>query len=92
MVEITSALDKSHLSGLKFVFQNIPVHDELTNMLSSSVVSYGGNTQSPFIELVNGTRLSVGSKLANGFVIDYMNVHGLDLSRGGELVHLPLIF
>lgn len=92
VMNVTRELNQSHPGGFKFVFQNIPVRDELAQMLTSPVVSFGGNAQSPFIELGSGVRLSIGSKLGNGFVIKYMNVYGLDLSRGGELVHIPLIF
>lgn len=92
VMKVTKDLSQHYGSGFKFIFQNIPVRDELSQMLSSPVVSYGGNAESSFIELGNGMRLSAGSKLDNGYVINYINVNGLDLSRGGELVHIPLIF
>ncbi|AQS36199.1 type III secretion apparatus protein, YscD/HrpQ family [Shewanella psychrophila] len=92
VMSVARQLEQSHPSGFKLVFQNIPVRDELAQMLSAPVVSFGGNAKSPFIELSNGMRLSAGSKLENGFMINYMNIHGLDLTRGGELIHIPLIF
>lgn len=92
IMAVAQGLEPTHASGLKLVFQNIPVRDELNHLLNASVVTYGGNAQSPFIELSSGVRLSTGSKLANGYVVEYMNIHGLDLSRAGELIHVPLIF
>lgn len=92
VLAIAHRLEQAHPSGLKWVFQNIPVRNALEQVLNAAVVSYGGNAQSPFIELSNGMRLSTGSKLDNGYIVEYMNIHGLDLSRAGELIHLPLIF
>lgn len=92
IMAVAQGLEPTHASGLKLVFQNIPVRDELNHLLNASVVTYGGNAQSPFIELSSGVRLSTGSKLDNGYVVEYMNIHGLDLSRAGELIHVPLIF
>ena len=89
---VAHQLMKTRPSGLKFVFQNIPVRDALEHLLNAEIVSYGGNAQSPFIELSNGKRLVKGSQLMNGDVIEYINMNGLDLSRAGELIHVPLIF
>lgn len=92
IMTVAQGLEPTHANGLKLVFQNIPVQNELNHLFNASVVTYGGNAQSPFIELSSGVRLSTGSKLDNGYVVEYMNIHGLDLSRAGELIHVPLIF
>ncbi|GLT18673.1 EscD/YscD/HrpQ family type III secretion system inner membrane ring protein [Vibrio zhanjiangensis] len=72
-------------------FENIPVRDNLSRYLSGQIVSFGGNTSHPFVELSNGTRLQMNSKLESGYVVSHIDLKGLDLSRDGEVIHVPFI-
>ncbi|CAM2878859.1 type III secretion system inner membrane ring subunit SctD [Vibrio neptunius] len=72
-------------------FENIPVRDNLSRYLSGQIVSFGGNSSHPFVELSNGTRLILNSKLDSGYVVSHIDLKGLDLSRDGELIHIPFI-
>lgn len=72
-------------------FENIPIRDNLTRYLSGQIVSFGGNTSQPFVELNNGSRLTMNSKLENGYVVSHIDLKGLDLSRDGEVIHIPFI-
>ncbi|MDN3611052.1 type III secretion system inner membrane ring subunit SctD [Vibrio ostreicida] len=72
-------------------FENIPIRDNLSRYLSGHIVSYGGNSSNPFVELSNGTRLKMNSKLSSGYVVSHIDLKGLDLSRDGELIHIPFI-
>ena len=72
-------------------FENIPIRDNLTRYLSGQIVSFGGNASHPFVELSNGSRLNMNSKLENGYVVSHIDLKGLDLSRDGEVIHIPFI-
>ncbi|MYM58565.1 EscD/YscD/HrpQ family type III secretion system inner membrane ring protein [Vibrio sp. OCN044] len=72
-------------------FENIPIRDNLTRYLSGQIVSFGGNASHPFVELSNGSRLQINSKLENGYVVSHIDLKGLDLSRDGEVIHIPFI-
>ena len=72
-------------------FENIPVRDNLTRYLSGQIVSFGGNATHPFVELSNGTRLQMNSKLESGYIVSHIDLKGLDLSRDGEVIHIPFI-
>lgn len=79
-------------TGTRIVFQNIPVRAEVNRILTSPVVSYGGSSDAPFIELENGLRLSKGSQLDNGYAVDYIDIDGIDLIKNGQVTHVPLLF
>ncbi|WP_133407983.1 type III secretion system inner membrane ring subunit SctD [Parashewanella tropica] len=78
-------------SGTKLVFQNIPVRNEVNRILTSAIVSFGGSRDDPFIELENGVRLSQGSEIASGYVIKFIDINGIDLSKSGQVIHIPLL-
>ena len=79
-------------TGTKIVFQNIPVRAEVNRILTSPIVSYGGSSDAPFIELENGMRLSKGSQLDNRYIVKYIDIDGIDLMKNGQLTHVPLLF
>ncbi|MBM7071415.1 type III secretion system inner membrane ring subunit SctD [Shewanella sp. 202IG2-18] len=79
-------------TGTKIVFQNIPVRSEVNRILTSSVISYGGSTEAPFVELENGLRLSKGTQLDNGYMVEYIDIDGIDLMKNGQITHVPLLF
>ncbi|BAJ02230.1 type III secretion system inner membrane ring subunit SctD [Shewanella violacea] len=91
VMSVATKLNLSYPGGFKLVFQNIPVRDELIQFFNSQIVSFGGNTKFPFVELEDGSRLSVGSDLSIGYTISFMNINGMDLIRAGEIVHIPII-
>lgn len=72
--------------------ENIPVRENLSDYLPAQVVSYGGNSKAPFVELSNGIRLKYNSQLDNGYVVSYIDFTGLDLNRDGNSVHIPFSF
>ncbi|MGB0893405.1 MAG: type III secretion system inner membrane ring subunit SctD [Parashewanella sp.] len=92
VLDIAHSLEQIRKNGIKVVFQNIPVREEVNRILTSAVVSYGGNSDDPFIELSSGLRLSKGSELSNGYVVEFIDVIGIDLNQNGKIIHLPLLF
>lgn len=72
-------------------FENISIRDNLSRYLSGHIVSFGGNASHPFVELSNGSRLQMNSKLESGYVVSHIDLKGLDLSRAGEVIHVPFI-
>lgn len=72
--------------------ENIPVRENLSDYLPAQIVSYGGNSKAPFVELSNGIRLKYNSQLDNGYVVSYIDFTGLDLNRDGNSVHIPFSF
>ncbi|RYV00983.1 EscD/YscD/HrpQ family type III secretion system inner membrane ring protein [Shewanella sp. OPT22] len=79
-------------TGTKIVFQNIPVRSEVNRILTSPVISYGGSSEAPFVELENGLRLSKGTQLDNGYMVEYIDIDGIDLMKNGQITHVPLLF
>ncbi len=92
VIKIAHNIKKIQQNGIKIVFQNIPVRNEVNRLLTSPVVSFGGNSESPFIELENGYRLTKGNELDNGYVIEFIDIKGVDLSKNGQIIHVPLLF
>ncbi len=92
IVQIARSTKTIQQTGTKIVFQNIPVHGEVNRILTSSVVSYGGSSDAPFVELGNGMRLSKGSQLDNGYTVKYIDIDGIDLMKNGQITHVPLLF
>ncbi|MCL1076968.1 EscD/YscD/HrpQ family type III secretion system inner membrane ring protein [Parashewanella spongiae] len=92
VIKIAHNIKKIQQNGIKIVFQNIPVRHEVNRILTSPVVSFGGNSELPFIELENGYRLSIGNELDNGYVIEFIDIKGVDLSKNGQIIHIPLLF
>jgi type III secretion protein D len=73
------------------IYQNIRPSEERQQLFPAAIVSVGGCEQNPFIELATGQRLQVGARLPNGYhIIAIDGVHGVELSREGQLVHVPL--
>ncbi|MCF4176103.1 type III secretion system inner membrane ring subunit SctD [Vibrio sp. McD22-P3] len=89
--QVSNELVASTGQSIDVRFENIPVRDNLSRYLSGQIVSFGGNSSHPFVELSNGTRLKLNSKLDSGYVVSYIDLKGLDLDRDGELIHIPFI-
>lgn len=89
---IIQQVQDSNAGIYKINFLNIPIHDELSKLLPSEIVSIGGNNSSPYIELANGDRLWKKTRLDNGYIIDFIDEYGIDLSHKGEVIHVPFIF
>ncbi|NRF16150.1 type III secretion system inner membrane ring subunit SctD [Vibrio coralliilyticus] len=89
--QVSSELMANTGQSIDVRFENIPVRDNLSRYLSGQIVSFGGNSSHPFVELSNGTRLKLNSKLDSGYVVSHIDLKGLDLSRDGELIHIPFI-
>ncbi|WP_299493655.1 type III secretion system inner membrane ring subunit SctD [uncultured Shewanella sp.] len=85
-------IKKERSSVYQIQFLNIPIHDELNKLLPSEIVSIGGNTSSPYIELANGDRLWNKTRLDNGYIINFIDEYGIDLTNKGEVIHVPFIF
>ncbi|WP_298774050.1 type III secretion system inner membrane ring subunit SctD [uncultured Shewanella sp.] len=89
---IITQIKTSHPSTYQIQFLNIPIHDELNKLLPSEIVSIGGNSSSPYIELANGDRLWKKTRLDNGYIINFIDEYGIDLTNKGEVIHVPFIF
>lgn len=87
---VLQAFADSHPDGPRTIFQNIPTTSIQAGIFPSPIVSFGGSGDLTFLDLANGTRLKVGSRLPSGHVIAGIDRNGIDLERDGELMHLPL--
>jgi type III secretion protein D len=87
---VLQAFADTHPEGPKTIFQNIPTTSIQAGIFPSPIVSFGGSGDLTFLDLANGTRLKVGSRLPSGHVIAGIDRNGIDLERDGELMHLPL--
>ncbi|CAG9167577.1 type III secretion system inner membrane ring subunit SctD [Cupriavidus respiraculi] len=87
---VLQAFADGHPDGPKTIFQNIPTTSIQAGIFPSPIVSFGGSGELTFLDLANGTRLKVGSRLPSGHVIAGIDRSGIDLERDGELMHLPL--
>lgn len=73
------------------IYQNIRPSEERQQLFPAAIVSVGGCEKNPFLELASGQRLQVGARLPNGYqIVAIDGVHGVELSREGQLVHVPL--
>lgn len=78
-------------SAPKVIYQNIRPEESQKELFPAAIISIGGSTRSPFVELANGVRLQVGARLPSGFQIVHIDgARGIDLARDGLLVHVPL--
>src|SRR5699024_1178840 len=53
----------------EFIYQNIDTSAPQVHIWPSPITGIGGNAQTPFVELSNGLRLQIGSKLPSGYQI-----------------------
>lgn len=75
----------------EIVYQNIDTLSDAAGVLPSPVVGISGNSNYPFIILQDGNRLQKGALLPGGYRIENIDtINGIELSRHGELLHLPL--
>ncbi|WP_299006967.1 type III secretion system inner membrane ring subunit SctD [uncultured Shewanella sp.] len=89
---VITQIEQTPTSVYQIQFLNIPIHDELNKLLPSEIVSIGGNASDPYIELANGERLWKKTRLDNGYIINFIDEYGIDLSNKGEVIHVPFIF
>ncbi|MFV9997722.1 MAG: type III secretion system inner membrane ring subunit SctD [Arsenophonus endosymbiont of Dermacentor nuttalli] len=90
--QVVASLSASSEQHMNVRIENIPVRENLSDYLPGQVVSYGGNSKAPFVELSNGVRLKYHSQLDNGYVVSHIDFNGLDLNRDGNSVHIPFSF
>ncbi|MFT8258025.1 MAG: type III secretion system inner membrane ring subunit SctD [Candidatus Symbiodolus clandestinus] len=73
------------------IYQNIRASQENQELFPAAIISVGGSEKYPFLELADGMRLQVGARLPNGYQIAAIDgLHGVELTREGQLVHVPL--
>lgn len=83
----------SNPDATSIIYQNIQNTGSGEGILPDPVISVGGNKGFPYIELSNGERLQKGAILPDGYTIRNIDCNdGIELSRQGELVHIPLGF
>jgi type III secretion protein D len=88
--EVLSSYAADHPQAPRVVFQNIQGSYDQKNFFPSPVVSVAGNNKAPYLQLEDGTRLSIGSRLPNGYEIVGLEHGGVDLLANDALIHLPL--
>jgi type III secretion protein D len=79
-----------HPQGPRVVFQNIEATYAQKDFFPSPVVSVAGNTSAPYLQLDDGTRMSIGSRLPGGYEIIGITQNGIDLLADDALIHLSL--
>lgn len=89
--QVTKQLLSNTGQNVDLRFENIPLRDSISRYLSGEIMSFGGNQSHPFVELSSGKRLTLNSKLDNGYMVTHIDFKGLDLTRDGQLIHIPFI-
>jgi type III secretion protein D len=87
---VIAAFTRDNPGASRVVVQDIAAAASLNRVFPAPLVSFGGSQPAMFIELANGVRLMVGSRLPSGYEIVGLDVNGVDLSKDGELAHFPL--
>jgi len=75
----------------EIVYQNINTSSSALGIFPAPIVSVGGNSEFPYVILQDGTRLQKGAVLPGGYQIANIDsINGIELSKRGGLLHLPL--
>lgn len=75
----------------EIVYQNISSSSSALGILPAPVASVGGNSDFPYVILEDGSRLQKGAVLPGGYqIVNIDGINGIELSKRGELLHLPL--
>ncbi|MFS9381055.1 type III secretion system inner membrane ring subunit SctD [Citrobacter sp. ANG330] len=75
----------------EIVYQNISTNASAMGILPAPVASVGGNSDFPYVILEDGSRLQKGAVLPGGYqIVNIDGENGIELSKRGELLHLPL--
>lgn len=90
VTEVLEAFNRKGPPRLPAIFQNIPGMASADWYLPSSIVSIGGNVDSPYVQLANGMRLQQGSVLPSGYRIYTLDRLSMALLKDQELISLPL--
>lgn len=90
LTAVIAAFRRDYSGAARVVVQDIAAAPSLNRVFPSAVVSFGGRPPSMFIELADGARLTVGSRLPGGYAITGLDASGVDLSKDGEIAHFPL--
>ncbi|WP_035466885.1 type III secretion system inner membrane ring subunit SctD [Burkholderia sp. WSM2232] len=90
LTAVIAAFRRDYSDASRVVVQDIAAAPSLNRVFPSAVVSFGGRPPSMFIELADGTRLMVGSRLPGDYAITGLDANGVDLSKDGEIAHFPL--
>lgn len=77
----------------EYIYQNIDSQSEEVSIWPSPLMAVGGNETTPFLELQNGQRLQIGSRLPSGYQIIDINLHsGIRLLMEGKIINVPIDF
>ncbi|AIJ07838.1 T3SS structure protein EscD [Edwardsiella anguillarum ET080813] len=88
--KIINIIDR--LNNNKIIFQNIPPYIP-KNLFSGKIIRVSGTKNAPMITLDNGSTLTVGSALNNGYIINEISLeNGISISRENELIHIPISY
>ncbi|EAM8777119.1 EscD/YscD/HrpQ family type III secretion system inner membrane ring protein [Salmonella enterica] len=75
----------------EIIYQNINTSSSSLGILPAPVASIGGNSDFPYVILDDGTRLQKGAVLPGGYqIVNIDSINGIELTKRGELLHLPL--
>ncbi|HFS5794027.1 TPA: type III secretion system inner membrane ring subunit SctD [Citrobacter werkmanii] len=93
--DVLYSLIRNHMQSFpeaeEIIYQNISTSSSSLGILPAPVASVGGNNDFPYIILEDGTRLQKGAVLPGGYLIANIDsINGIELSKQGELLHLPL--
>ncbi|CNI24627.1 type III secretion system inner membrane ring subunit SctD [Yersinia pekkanenii] len=92
LAKVLANLAQQQPDFLVVKYQNIPTSDQTAQLLPAAIVSYGGNSHSGFVQLVNGLRLQQGTVLENGYKVIFIGEQGISLLKSNRLIHIPMNF
>ncbi|WP_108651914.1 type III secretion system inner membrane ring subunit SctD [Dongshaea marina] len=90
---LKEALDQfaiEHPNVLRIIYQNIPIGKSMLGLLPAPIISFGGNNHSPYLILNNGMRVQEGTRLPSGYEVSELGESGIELTKDGQLLHIPL--
>lgn len=87
---VLDKFEQENRAAPRVLYQNIPLSAVQPGIFPAPIISFGGSGDLMFLELANGARLQVGSRLPSGYEISALDANGVDLVKDGQLIHFPL--
>ena len=89
--QLIEEVKEKNRSEQQVIYQNIPYSDSLyPEFIPSPLVSFGGDNNSAYFILEDGTRCDNGTILPSGYVVTSIGKDGITLEKNGDIAHFPV--
>ena len=89
--QLIEEVKEKNRSEQQVIYQNIPYSDSLyPEFIPSPLVSFGGDNDSAYFILEDGTRCDNGTILPSGYVVTSIGKDGITLEKSGDIAHFPV--